>query len=55
MQLPLFIYFLVIVDYWGCIEVATVKVGVAMWVGFGRYLLKVLLGRTVEGWIGGWG
>jgi hypothetical protein len=29
------------------------KVGVAMRVGFGRCLLKVLVGRTVEGRIGG--
>jgi len=33
--------------------VATMKVGVAMRVGFGRCLLKVLVGRTVEGRIGG--
>ncbi len=33
---------------------ATMMVGVAMQVGFGRCLLKVLVGRTVEGRIGGW-
>jgi hypothetical protein len=45
--------FLVVVVYRGFIRVATMKVGVAMRVGFGRCLLKVLVGRTVEGRIGG--
>ncbi len=55
MQLSSFYSLLIIVDCWGSIGVATMKVGVAMWVGFGRYLLKMLVGRTMEGKIGGWG
>jgi len=34
---------------------ASMQVGVTMSVGFGRYLLKVLVGRLVVGWLGGWG
>jgi len=44
--IPSVYYFFIVVDHWGFIAMAT-KVGVAMLVGFGRYLLKVLVGRSM--------
>jgi hypothetical protein len=54
MQYLHFIFFTSLMSIWGFIRMATMMVGVAMQVGFGRCLLKVLVGRTVEGRIGGW-
>ncbi len=51
--IPSFHSFLIVFDCWGSIGVSTRQVGVAMQVGFGKYLPKVLIGRKIDGgWVG---